>query len=76
MGQPPRGRSGHEELCCDGSGTKIADDIVNSASGGALFTDRPGEVIPFSRIQPSPDGHWWRSVWGGEIRCVFGPMAY
>jgi hypothetical protein len=65
-----------KSLCCDGSDTKIADDIVKSAVGGVSFTDRPGEIIPFARIQPSPDGHWWRSVWGGEVRCVFGPMDF
>jgi len=65
-----------KELCCSGADTKVVDDLVQSAAGGVSFTDRPGEVIPFIRIQPSPDGHWWRSTWGGQTRCVFGPMSY
>ena len=65
-----------KELCCSGADTKIADDLVHSAMDGVTFSDRPGELVRFSRIQVSPDGHWWRSVWGGQIRCVFGPYAY
>lgn len=65
-----------KELCCSEADTKIADDLVKEVAGGVEFTDRPGEVIPIERLQPSPDGHWWRSVWGDKIRCVFAPYAY
>jgi len=64
------------ELCCSEADTKIADDLVQSAPGGVTFSDRPTEVITWDRIQPSPDGHWWRSVWGDKVRCVFGPYSY
>jgi hypothetical protein len=69
-------------LCCGPDDTRIVDNLVRfSADGdGIYFVDMPGFRIPFSRVQPSPDGHWWRSFDASEetwtIRCVFGPYGY
>jgi hypothetical protein len=70
-------------MCCGPNDTKLVDSLVRlSADGKSIyFNDRPTEIILFSRIQPSPDGHWWRSIDDGDeekaiVRCVFGPYAY
>jgi hypothetical protein len=70
-------------MCCGPNDTKLVDGLVRLSAGGMsiYFDDRPDEIIPFSRVQPSPDGHWWRSIDDGDeekatIRSVFGPYAY
>jgi hypothetical protein len=70
-------------MCCGPNDTKLVDGLVRlSADGKSIyFNDRPSEIILLSRVQPSPDGHWWRSIDNGDeekaiIRCVFGPYAY
>ena len=69
-------------MCCGAEDTKLVDHLVRSnANGGISFVDHPGILIPPGRIQPSPDGHWWRSMTfdyeaGITIRCVFGPYNY
>ena len=68
--------------CCGPDDTKVVDGLVRFSPGGdsIYFADMPGLRIPFSRVQPSPDGHWWRSMSAddetGAIRCVFGPYGY
>jgi hypothetical protein len=32
-----------------------------------------GEFVPQSEALPSPDGQFWRCVWGGERKCFFAP---
>lgn len=34
-----------------------------------------GETIPFERTQPSPDGEFWKFVWGGQVQCFFAPVS-
>jgi len=69
-------------MCCGSEDTKLVDHLVRPhANGGISFVDHPGILIPPGRIQPSPDGHWWRSMTiddeaGVTIRCVFGPYNY
>jgi hypothetical protein len=70
-------------ICCGIDDTKHADDVVRANADGSIwFIDIPGLLIPPKRIQPSPDGHWWRSVSSGGIEgvitvhCVFGPYTY
>src|SRR6516164_8833844 len=70
-------------MCCGPNDTKLVDSLVRlSADGESIyFDDRPNEIILLSRVQPSADGHWWRSIDDGDeekatIRCVFGPYAY
>jgi hypothetical protein len=65
-------------MCCGIDDTKVVDDLVRvSANGSIWFIDLPGMLIPPERIQPSRDGHWWRSMTFGEgsvtVHCVFGP---
>jgi hypothetical protein len=67
--------------CCGPKDTNIVDTLVRFSPGGegVYFVDMPGFIIPFSRVQPSPDGHWWRSINNDGmalIRCVFGPYVY
>ena len=66
--------------CCGQNDTKLVDSLVRFAADGSgvYFIDQP-DIIPFSRVQPSPDGHWWRSMADSVptfTRCVFGPNAY
>jgi hypothetical protein len=70
-------------ICCGIDDTKPADHLVRANADGSIwFIDIPGLLIPPERIQPSPDGHWWRSVSSGGIEgvitvhCVFGPYTY
>jgi hypothetical protein len=68
--------------CCGDDDTKMVDELVRlSVDGhGVYFIDQPGALISFSRVQPSPDGHWWRSIADDDetltIRCVFGPYSF
>jgi hypothetical protein len=69
-------------ICCGIDDTKLADHLVRANANGSIwFIDIPGVLILPERIQPSPDGHWWRSVTFGveggiTIHCVFGPYTY
>jgi hypothetical protein len=69
-------------ICCGVNDTKIVDHLVRTKPNGSIwFVDQPDFEIALERVQPSPDGHWWRSMdIDGEgivhIRCVFAPYAY
>jgi hypothetical protein len=69
-------------VCCGVDDTKLVDDLVRANANGSIwFIDQPDMLIPQERIQPSPDGHWWRSMTTYEagfttIRCVYGPYTY
>jgi hypothetical protein len=70
-------------ICCGIDDTKLADHLVRANADGSIwFIDAPGLLILRERIQPSPDGHWWRSVTSGgvegviTVHCVFGPYTY
>src|ERR1700693_3840137 len=50
-------------MCCGIDDTKIVDDLVRANANGSIwFIDQPAILIPPERIQPSRDGHWWRST--------------
>lgn len=69
-------------ICCGVDDTKLVDHLVRANANGSIwFIDQPGILIAPERIQPSRDGHWWRSMTsdyeaGMTIRCVFGPYNY
>jgi len=80
-------RGGHRnaagEWCC-GEGDCFVipgDRIVVTAGGYAIVTQTasgsastPVEVVPFSEVQPSPDGQYWRCKRpDGSRRCFFAP---
>jgi len=62
-------------MCCGENDTKqVPRELVEQTRAGLRFRDT-GETIPWARVQPSPDGAYWRSTWGGETKCVFAPVA-
>jgi hypothetical protein len=56
--------------------TKLVDNLVRlSADGkGIYFNDRPSEIIFLSRVQPSADGHRWRSIDDGDEEKLARPQ--
>jgi hypothetical protein len=71
-----------KDLCCGVDDMKLVDNLVRANANGSIwFIDQPAILIAPGRIQPSPDGHWWRSMTFGTdggiyIHCVFGPYSY
>jgi hypothetical protein len=70
-------RGGHRnaagELCCgERDCAEIAGEDVN-ITGAGYFVRSISETVPFSEALPSPDGHYWRCLWGGARKCFFAP---
>jgi len=62
-----------KKLCCGESDCKLVPtDAVHVTSEGYKFDDVP-YVVPMARAQVSPDGKYWRCIWGGEVQCFFAP---
>lgn len=76
------------ELCCGevDCGEKIAGTIVATPDGykvdatfritapnGTVIEEAVSEIVPYHKVQPSPDGVYWRCRWGGERKCFFAP---
>lgn len=63
------------QLCCSGSDcAPLPAGDVTEVEGG-YYTHTYDQVVPFSRVQPSPDGDFHACFWGGRIRCFFGPVS-
>jgi hypothetical protein len=62
-----------KRLCCS-----VADchtfpvSKVHILADGVRLEDT-GEVLPMSRVQPSPDGETWVCRWAKETQCFFMP---
>ncbi|MGP0060257.1 MAG: hypothetical protein ACLPID_13320 [Beijerinckiaceae bacterium] len=63
------------KCCGENDCLSLAEDLVTRVEGGFLFRDTQ-EIITDDHVQPSPDGHFWRCVWGGQTRCFFAPFTY
>src|SRR4051812_32380301 len=61
-----------KRYCCGQNDVKHLDrsEVRVTREGYRIDT---GEVIPFDRAQPSPDGEYWRFTWGGQTQCFFAP---
>ena len=66
-------KNGLGELCCgERDCAELPDgEVVATAAGYRLKSS--GQVIPYYQAQPSPDGRYWKCVWGGQIKCFFAP---
>ena len=61
------------ELCCgERDCFELADGDVTITVVG-YFVHSLEESVPFSEVQPSPDGRYWRCQWGGARKCFFAP---
>jgi hypothetical protein len=59
------------EWCC-GEGDCFVMEQVRETGAGYLLTN--GELVPFTEVQPSPDGAFWRCKRpDGTRRCFFAP---
>jgi hypothetical protein len=63
------------KCCGENDCRSLAEGIVTRVDGGYPMRDTL-EVITDEHVQPSPDGHFWRCVWGGQTRCFFAPFTY
>jgi hypothetical protein len=62
-----------KKLCCGDNDCQIISlEIAHVTQVGYLREDT-GEMIPWHRVQPSPDGAMWRCRWGGQTQCFFAP---
>ena len=65
-----------KQLCCSGADTtQIPLKMLKMEMVGVRLLDT-GELIPFERIQPSPDDNIWVSRWGGSTKCFFYPSNF
>jgi hypothetical protein len=66
-----------KNLCCGENDCKIVPLEHFHATHSGWSMDDTGEIVAYSRVQPSPDGEAWRCRWGGETKCLFmPPMGY
>ena len=64
-------RNAAGEWCC-GEGDCFVEGAVREITSGYQLTS--GEVVPFTEVQPSPDGAFWRCKRpDGSRRCFFAP---
>lgn len=63
-----------KRMCCGNNDTKLLDDSQVHAVKGGFLIDDTGEIVPYDREQPSPDGRYYISRWGGSTACFFGPL--
>ncbi len=63
------------KCCGENDCRSLAEGLVTRVDGGYQMRDTE-EIITDDRVQPSPDGHFWRCVWGGQTRCFFAPFTY
>jgi len=66
-----------KRLCCGDNDVKHLDrEQVRIVPGGYQLDDT-GEIVPFSRSQPSVDGEFWVFRWGDPVKtqCFFAPMG-
>jgi hypothetical protein len=62
-----------KKLCCGENDCRVVPlEIAHVTQYGYRLEDT-NEIIPWSRVQPSPDGAMWRCQWGGETQCFFAP---
>ena len=68
-------RNAAGEWCCGASDCVAikAQDIQSSPVGYKLIN---GEIVPYSEVQPSMDGAYWRCMRpDGSRRCFFAPPS-
>lgn len=72
-------RGGHKnaagEWCCgEGDCFSLTPGEVQASPVGYKLIN--GEIIPYSEVQPSPDGAYWRCKRpDGSRRCFFAPPS-
>lgn len=66
-------RNGAGEWCCgEGDCFTIPGKQVHVTAAGYRLSEN--EVVPYSEVQPSPDGEFWRCKRpDGSRRCFFAP---
>lgn len=62
-------------LCCGKSDCKQIDIGQVHQGANGVHLDTTGEDLPYSRVQPSPDGHYWQCSRPGHTYCYFQPMG-
>lgn len=65
-----------QSLCCgaDKDCFRLDPSHVHLLADGLYHFDDTPFTIDEKRAMPSPDGAYWRCIWGGEIRCLFVPF--
>lgn len=61
-------------LCCGQNDCHLIPVTNAHPTSAGYSLDDTGEVIPWPRVQPSPDGGIWACRWGGETKCFFAPV--
>lgn len=65
-----------KKACCGDNDAKHLDrNEITIVKDGYRLADT-GEVVPFAKAQPSPDGEFWVFRWGSpvETQCFFAPV--
>ncbi len=66
-----------KQLCCSGSDTtQLSIKMIEIEKDKGIKLLDTGELIPFDRVQPSPDDNIWVSRWGGSTKCFFYPGLF
>lgn len=68
-------KNANGELCCSVNRDcrELADGDVKEIAGGYAIISL-NATVPYTALQPSPDGKWHACAWGGKVRCFFGPL--
>jgi hypothetical protein len=62
-----------KKLCCgENDCRRVPLEVAHVTQDGYRLDDTQ-ETIPWSRVQPSPDGAMWRCRWNGQTQCFFAP---
>jgi hypothetical protein len=62
-----------KKLCCGENDCRMVPLETAHVTHDGYRLEDTDEVIPWSRVQPSPDGAMWRCRWGGQTQCFFAP---
>jgi hypothetical protein len=62
-----------KKLCCGENDCRMVPLSEAHVTQDGYRLEDTGEIIPWRRVQPSPDGAMWRCRWGGETQCFFAP---
>jgi hypothetical protein len=62
-----------KKLCCGENDCRSVPLEVAHATHDGYHLDDTEETIPWSRVQPSPDGEMWCGRWGAQTQYFFAP---
>jgi hypothetical protein len=63
-----------KSACCGEKDCYVVPPSLTRVLSTGYWLIDTRELIPWSRVQPSPDGNIWRCRWIAETMCFFAPF--